>query len=85
MIIACHGDHLSAEDVEVAVMGGVAEEVGDQEGDEAAGGVGPSHHLPVGDRALAEVLPHQLVEGDELHRPQAEAEDDHRRQPPRRF
>ncbi len=81
VIIACHRAHLLVKDVEIAVMAGVAEKVGDKEGDEASEGVSPPHHLLVTGRALSEAAAHQLVEGDKLHRPQCQAQHDHDYQP----
>jgi hypothetical protein len=59
-----------AEEVEHLVLRGIAEEIGHEEGDDAADGVGPAHDLLIGHLSLSKAACHQLEEWDVLYRAQ---------------
>lgn len=64
-------------------MGGVAEKVGHQEGDDLPGGIGPPHDVGVRHRTLPEAAGDQLKERDQLYGAQAQTQPNHQCQPGR--
>ncbi len=80
----CRGA-LPGEEVEDGVVSRIAKEVGDGEGDQSAGRIGPSPHLfqACGLLAAAEAGGGDLVQGDELDRAQGQTQQDHQPQPER--
>ncbi len=59
-------------------MGGIAEKVRHEEGEDASFRIGPFQNLLERDRTLAETALHDFVEGEVLHRAQPQSQsDDH--------
>ncbi len=76
-VVPAGRDPASRDDVEITVMGGVAKEVGKDEGNQLPPGEGPADHLLIAGRALAEVDTGQFVEGDQLHGGQRDPQQHH--------
>ena len=62
-------------------MAGITEDIGNEKGEDLPRGPGPTHHLAVAHRALAEAAADQFVEGHELHRAEQQSQRDHDQQP----
>ena len=77
-------NQVTGEHIAEGAVGGVAKEVGDEEGDHAPFGIGPAEHFWQRDRALAEAGAHYLVEGEILRRAQSQAQRHHQRHAQRR-
>ena len=76
-----HGRPGAAPDVEIGVVGRIAVEIGQEERDDLATGPGPIAHLLERGRSFTEALAHQIVERDELHRAERQAQTHHDAQP----
>jgi len=71
----------SLPDVVVSVVRRVAVKIRQQEGNDLARGPGPIAHLLQRRRAFPEALPHQLVQGQDLHAAERYTQADHDQQP----
>jgi hypothetical protein len=77
------GSPTPGEEIQVSVMGRIAEKVRDAKGDQPPPGIGPPQHLLKARRrrTTAKAGGGDLDQRHKLHRPQPQAEHEHQRQP----
>ncbi len=67
----------ASDHVEVRVVAGIPEKIGDQERNKTAGRQCPADHVGVGDRANAEITAGSLVKRDKLDGPKSQPQQYH--------